>query len=147
MVAAKPKQPVKKRPCTQCQKPNAVPPARLCPTCKRQNKKKAAVARHDKYVADTYGLEPGEYQTLYEFQGGVCAICKKGKGKSLRLAVDHDHAKEGRASIRGLLCKSCNHILLGKIAHDDIETLKRILQAAIDYLENPPYQKMRKDSA
>jgi Recombination endonuclease VII len=141
MVVAKPK-PVKKRPCTQCTKPNVVPPARLCPTCKRKNKKAAAERRHDAYVVETYGLSAGEYKLLKEFQGDVCAICKRGKGKSIRLAVDHDHTKTGRDSVRGLLCKRCNHVLLGMIGHDNIDTLKAILLAAIEYLTNPPAQKM-----
>ena len=140
MVVAKPKS-VKKRPCTQCAKPNAVPPARLCPTCKRKNKKAAAERRHDTYVQETYGLSPGEYKLLYDFQGGVCAICKKGKGKKIRLAVDHNHET---GEPRGLLDKMCNHVLLGKIAYDDVERLKAILQAAIEYLEDPPYQRMRR---
>src|SRR5215207_5450957 len=142
MVAAKPR-PVKKRPCTQCHKPNAVPPARLCPTCKRINKKKASTKRHDKYVSDTYGLPSGEYKKLYDFQGGACAICKRGKGQKLRLAVDHDHTKVGRESVRGLLCKSCNYNLLGKLAHDDPEVLRTLLENALEYLENPPYQRMQ----
>jgi hypothetical protein len=35
--------------------------------------------------------------------------------------------------VRGVICKRCNHDLLGA-AHDDIEILKR----AIAYLESPP---------
>lgn len=145
MVAAKPKKKsVKKRPCTQCSKPNAVPPARLCPTCKRKNKRESAERRHDAYVVDTYGLSVGEYKLLKEFQGGACAICGRGKGKSVRLAVDHDHTT---GEVRGLLCKLCNHVLLGKIGHDDVEWLQKLLVNSIEYLTNPPSQQMRRDKA
>jgi hypothetical protein len=55
-----------------------------------------------------YGLTGEKYWELYEFQGGVCAICKRAKGIRRRLAVDHDH-KTG--AVRGLLCGTCNKIL------------------------------------
>lgn len=48
----------------------------------------------------------------------------------MRLAVDHDH-RTGEP--RGLLCKRCNHDLLGS-GHDDIKFLYR----AIAYLLFPP---------
>lgn len=144
VVAKSKKSPVKKRPCTQCGKPNAVPPARLCPTCKRLNKNASAERRHDAYVQETYGLSEGEYKLLKKYQGGVCAICGRGKGKKIRLAVDHDHAT---GLVRGLLCKMCNYYLLGKIGHDDVEWLQKLLIAAIKYLEDPPYKRMRRDKA
>jgi len=41
---------------------------------------------------------------MYNKQGGKCYICK------LRPAdhVDHNHLKQGRESVRKLLCKECN---------------------------------------
>ena len=76
-----------------------------------------------------FGMTLEQYEKLYEKQEGKCAICQKYPRK-MRLAVDHDH-KTG--AVRGLLCKRCNHDLLGS-AHDSVE----ILEAAIDYLTNPP---------
>lgn len=60
-----------------------------------------------------YGITLAEYDELFEAQGGVCALCKKGestkrmkKGEGReRLAVDHCH-DTGR--VRGLLCFKCN---------------------------------------
>lgn len=85
-------------------------------------------------IEATYGITADEYQSLYEFQGGRCAICRIASGKARRLAVDHDHSLEGRESVRGLLCGPCNFDLLGR--HD-----KDSLERAIDYLDNPPARK------
>ena len=70
-------------------------------------------------------------------QGGRCAICR-GLPRKNRLAVDHSHDES--LAVRGLLCKRCNHDLLGA-AHDSIELLK----AAIEYLTNPPYSQLKGD--
>jgi len=123
-----------KRPCGQCGKPNAVPPARLCPTCKRRNKKASAERAHLRRVAETYGLSPDEYVALVEWSGNRCYICgRAGGGK--RLAVDHDHRS---GVVRGLLCVSCNHYLLGKVAHDNPDRLAELAGRAVEYLRNPP---------
>jgi hypothetical protein len=124
----------KKRACRGCDKPNAIIPAWYCPTCKRSKKKAASAKAHDARVTEVYGLEPGEYDMLLRAQGGVCAICKRATGAKRRLAVDHDHTKTGRESVRGLLCKICNYYVLGRFARDSIEPL----QNAIDYLTKPP---------
>lgn len=76
-----------------------------------------------------YGMTLEQYQAILESQGGVCYICQRPSLKNM-LAVDHDHAT---GMVRGLLCRSCNHRLIGS-AGDDIETLRR----AVAYLENPP---------
>ena len=134
----------KKRACTQCSKPNAVPPARLCPTCKRVNKKAAAKRAHGTAIFKRYGITGEQYDQLYEAQGGKCAVCRTSTGASKRLAVDHDHncCPSGSSCgkcIRGLVCGRCNHNLLGA-AHDTTD----ILQRALDYLRNPPAQAILK---
>lgn len=88
----------------------------------------ASSASHARRVEDTYGITAEEYAELLDKQGGRCAICRC-VPRSIRLAVDHDH-KTG--AVRGLLCKRCNHDLLGG-GHDDIEVLYR----AIEYLIFP----------
>jgi hypothetical protein len=65
-------------------------------------------------VAAVYGLKDGQYEALYAAQGGVCAICRRAKGLTKKLAVDHDH-KTGY--VRGLLCSPCNK-LLGHLRDD-----------------------------
>ena len=89
----------------------------------------ASSAAHGRRVEETYGITPERYEELFEQQGRRCAICRN-RPRTMRLAVDHDH-KTGEP--RGLLCKRCNHDLLGG-GHDDIETLYR----AIAYLLFPP---------
>ncbi len=84
------------------------------------------------------------YQTLYSYQGGTCAVCRRATGKSKKLSVDHDHACcDGPVSCgkccRGLLCGICNKML--GAARDSVDFFQR----AIDYLEHPPYQEMRRN--
>ncbi|KPC90781.1 hypothetical protein ADL27_32410 [Streptomyces sp. NRRL F-6602] len=101
------------------------PRGRVCVTCQKRSRSKAS---HEARVTATYGLKPGEYDRLFEAQGGACAIC--GGKRRQRLSVDHDH-KTGL--VRGLCCRLCNGRLL-TAARDRPE----VLRAAADYLENPP---------
>lgn len=110
-------------------------PGPRCATHHRKERKRQRDARHDTYVQKTYGLEPGEYAKLKEFQGGVCWICQRAKGIAKKLPVDHDH-KTGKP--RGLLCGPCNEGVLGHL-RDDPEALLR----AVRYLLHPPYEQMR----
>ena len=88
-------------------------------------------------MQNTYGLAPGDYEKLYRFQGGRCAICQRGKGITKRLAVDHDHkccagsVSCGRC-VRGLVCGRCNSFLAH--ARDELDFFIR----AHTYLFNPP---------
>lgn len=128
---------VKKRKCTRCGKMNAVPPKRLCPTCRRQSKKIAQENARNNRAQRVYGLEDGDYAKLYAASGGRCYICGgKGSGK---LAIDHNHTT---GEVRGLLCTRCNYHLLGRIGKDSPEILREIMTKAIDYLENPPSRKI-----
>jgi len=74
-----------------------------------------------------------DYDSMLLFQEGSCAICF---GIRKVYDIDHDHAVEkalgSRASVRGLLCRSCNKTL--SYVRDDPARLRR----AADYLENPP---------
>lgn len=103
---------------------------------KREQRDKA----HDTRVCLVYGLQPGEYQKLYQAQGERCYICQRATGAVRRLAVDHDHAVgDGvRESVRGLLCKPCNR-LLGH-ARDNPEFFER----AAAYLRQPPAREVLK---
>jgi len=92
----------------------------------------ASAAAHHGHIEKTYGIGTREYNAILAAQGGGCAICGA-VARTKRFPVDHDHALAGREAVRGILCKRCNHDLLGA-AHDDIELLKR----AIAYLESPP---------
>ncbi|MFG3137664.1 endonuclease VII domain-containing protein [Streptomyces sp. NPDC048211] len=104
-------------------------PGPRCATHWRAEKKRRSAAAHEASVQRTYGLKPGQYEQLYEAQGGTCAICPRATGATRRLSVDHDH-KTGE--VRGLLCRPCND-MLGH-ARDDWAMFAK----AARYLTNPP---------
>lgn len=93
-----------------------------------------SMAAHAKRLEKTYGIDAAEYDRLFKLQGGRCAICRN-LSRSIRFAVDHDHET---GAVRGLLCKRCNHDLLGG-GHDSIDLLWR----AVKYLLSPPAQEDR----
>lgn len=104
-------------------------PGPRCATCHRERKAALKAASHARWIEKTYGLTYGQYWALYEAQGGSCYICRRARGVTKRLAVDHDH-KTG--FVRGLLCAKCNGYL-GYI-RDSPEAGTRMH----DYLTNPP---------
>lgn len=73
-----------------------------------------------------FGISWEEYEALLEAQGQGCAICGR-KPRKLALAIDHDHTT---GELRGLLCGSCNHRLLGAAREDPA-----LLRRAADYLD------------
>lgn len=87
-------------------------------------------------IMKSYGLEWAAYENMLKEQNNRCAICensetslaRKSTGELRPLAVDHDH-ETGR--IRGLLCRSCNH-LIGN-ANDDIDILNKAILYLIKY--------------
>lgn len=89
----------------------------------------ASMAAHERRLEQTYGIDGDEYRRIMAVQGGRCAICQN-RPASIRFAVDHDHQT---GEVRGILCKRCNHDLLGA-AHDDVTMLWR----ALSYLLAPP---------
>lgn len=84
---------------------------------------------HGEHIQKTYGLTTAEYQEIYKYQGGKCAICQRATGATRRLAVDHDHAT---GAVRMLACQRCNR-MLGHL-RDDPEAFER----AAECLRNPP---------
>lgn len=111
-------------------------PGPRCASHHRAIKKVRQDAAHEAMVQRVYGLPPGLYEAMYQAQGGRCAICQIATGKAKRLAVDHDHSCcPGRIScgrcVRGLLCGSCNHVILGRYTPE-------MLERAIHYLIDPP---------
>jgi Recombination endonuclease VII len=113
-------------------------PGPRCATHHRAERTRTQGLAHARHIAVNYALEPGDYTALFNAQGGYCAICRKARGMSARLAVDHNHSCDGghpptqgcSQCIRGLLCKRCN-ALIGFL---DVAALTR----AINYLLDPP---------
>lgn len=113
----------------------ATNPGPRCVTHWRDEKKRRTKAAHDKKVQATYGLAPGEYDVLYAWQRGRCAICRVATGRTRRLSVDHDHAT---GLVRGLICRPCNDAL-GQ-ARDKPEYFDR----AAAYLRDHPYARFKR---
>ena len=69
----------------------------------------ARIKIKDKYKAikRNYGLNPEQYDALFQSQLGKCAICGKHQTELTKaLCVDHCHTT---GKIRGLLCNFCNY--------------------------------------
>lgn len=112
----------------------ATPPGPRCATHHREHKKQQSSSAHAARVQTVYGLD--DYDALKEFQGGVCAICRRATGATRRLSVDHNH-KTG--TVRGLLCRPCND-MLGH-ARDELDFFMR----AHRYLFAPPYETFKEN--
>lgn len=100
--------------------------------CATHGRAKGATSKktqHEAYVQRVYGLEAGEYDAIYEFQGGRCAGCGRATGVKKRLAVDHHHAS---GFVRMEVCSVCNRFV-GHL-RDDPATLRRLAAN----LEDPP---------
>lgn len=98
----------------------------------------ASTASHEARVQKVYGLKAGEWDALFELQGGVCYIC--GRKSTRRLAVDHDHET---GAVRGLLCpdpeRGCNHKVLGLLEANSVDGGLAAARRVVEYLESPPY--------
>jgi hypothetical protein len=106
----------------------------FCGPCEQVNKKASKERAHDRYVANEFGLEPGDYERLYKAQGGKCAIkgCRA-KGISKRLAVEHNHKLGNtREAVRGLTCGLHNDWIA--MAGDD----PTVFDSIAEYLRDPP---------
>lgn len=115
--------------CSGCQ--SFVPMFYIAGTKGSQCRACKSMKAHEKRLEQTYGIDGAEYERIFDAQGRRCAICRN-RPASIRFAVDHDHQTD---DVRGILCKRCNHDLLGG-AHDSIDMLWR----AIAYLLAPPAQ-------
>lgn len=87
--------------------------------------------RRQKHLWDAFRITLDEWKTIFEYQGQVCAICKK---TSKYWHVDHNH-KTGL--VRGILCSQCNRAL-GKCEDPRWKWSYRELYRASLYLDNPP---------
>ena len=118
-----------------------------CATHRRAFKKRAQRNAHGRMTERQYGITQEQDWSLYEAQGGKCAICQVATGKAKRLAVDHDHQagcghdpKTGCPScVRGLTCGVCNQ-MIGRYGPDK-------LVRALEYLLDPPARRAFADSA
>ena len=84
-----------------------------------------------------YGLSALDWEMMWKAQGGRCKICKNIPSTG-RLDVDHKHVQgykhmkpeNKRKYVRGLLCWTCNKLIVGRGV-----TVDR-LKSATEYLED-----------
>lgn len=94
---------------------------------RKNNPEKIKKMNRRKMLQTKYGMTISQYETLFNFQKGCCAICSRHKDNfKYNLAVDHDH-KTGK--IRQLLCPSCNTGL------GNFKDSEELLLNAVKYLE------------
>jgi Recombination endonuclease VII len=84
------------------------------------------VTPREKYLLDNFKLTLEKWQKIFDYQGGLCAICKCVLKKA---NTDHNHTD---GEVRGLLCPRCNRAL-GRFSDDIV-----LLRAAVAYLFTPP---------
>ena len=115
-------------------------PGPRCSTHYREKKNADKARAHARHIWNVYQITEIEYNAIKEAQGGKCYICRVANGTARALAVDHDHRIEKthgvRASIRAILCRSCNSLLAD--ARNDPDRLRR----AIEVLEKRPAQEV-----
>jgi hypothetical protein len=92
-------------------------------------KKKVKLSPRDARLKRLYGLQPGEFEKVLEFQNGVCFICEKPPKEGKNLHVDHCHHT---GLTRGLLCWKDN-VAVGKFNDDSTRCYR-----ASKYLISPP---------
>jgi hypothetical protein len=117
---------VRLMPCSLCGGPKErMARGKMCQACKPWAGYAKSLRR--------FALTPADYVAILQAQGGVCYICYE-PPRGQRLSIDHDHAlPEGRAAVRGLLCRDCNYSRLPRFGED-----VAMLQRAISYLTAPP---------
>lgn len=120
-------------------------PGPRCATHHNAERRARRIASKVKRIENTYQLSAADYDALYAFQGGRCALCRRATGATQRLAVDHDHRqalldghdpKKGcHNCVRGLVCSVCNDVLAH--ARDDHAFGYRVAS----YLLLPPWRR------
>ena len=95
----------------------------------------ASRPRRRKYLRlRRYGITPQEFDALLVVQDGKCGICRRPLESERPKATHVDHCHES-TKVRGILCARCN---MGMAMLGD----GKLFQDAIDYLRNPPADKV-----
>lgn len=91
---------------------------------RRVNRDRLNAYRRKKKLQDKYGISWETYESMYNTQGGRCAICG-GDNDGKVFCVDHSHTT---GKVRALLCIGCN-LALGWMRDDP-----KIAKSAYHYL-------------
>lgn len=89
------------------------------------------LAARAKRLWDNFSLTIENWALILDFQGAVCAICKKHKKL---YHTDHDHYT---GLVRGILCSQCNRAL-GKAQDPRWKWTADCFENAAIYLRRPP---------
>lgn len=115
--------------------PHGGPKSPRCVTHHRARRRQRRDRAHELRTQATYGLSRAEYLAIYHAQGEKCFICQRATGATKRLAVDHDHYREGchhapdvgcRRCVRALLCGPCNQ-MIGRFSTTALERAITVL--------------------
>lgn len=79
----------------------------------------------EKSLLENFNLTLSDWQKIFDYQKGLCAICQK---PLIKPNTDHEHAS---GLIRGILCIWCNRNLREYMTVD-------FVQKVLNYLTNPP---------
>lgn len=120
-------------------------PGPRCATHKRVKVAADKARAHGRRVVSIYGITVEFYWQLYDFQDGLCYICRLANGSTKNLSVDHDHKcdaghdpdKACPLCVRGLLCGPCNKNVVGHLRGNP-DAFRR----GAEYLEDPPAQRL-----
>jgi len=103
---------------------------KVCLGCRRENRAKYRAKNKEQIQLKSrlgrYGISIDEFESLWNRQNGVCAICGISL-KEIKYRIDHDH---NTGKVRGLLCISCN-TGVGLFKDSPV-----ILTGAVRYLED-----------
>ncbi|GAC1454886.1 MAG: hypothetical protein PVSMB1_04130 [Gemmatimonadaceae bacterium] len=104
--------------------------AKVAMTAERRAKARAQRLR------SVYGLSAEDIYNLLAAQDGQCGVCLRPLEDG-KIVVDHDHVTK---QIRGLLCRYCNHQVVGR-HRVGLNSIHLLIRAA-EYLEFPPAQQL-----
>lgn len=96
---------------------------------KLANADRIKIAKRKCIMRRDYGLSPDDYERLYTFQKGNCAVCLNPLKQP---NIDHNHTT---GETRGLLCWICNNAL-GKFRDDP-----SLMERAANYIRSPAVEK------
>lgn len=88
-----------------------------------------------------YNITLEMFESIWEFQGHCCAVCRRSKGKKgqpLLIAVDHDHLT---GEVRGLLCWQCNKAL-AVLTNQDHEVEAERAYNLYNYMRMAPFERV-----
>lgn len=97
------------------------------PGYEKERYQRTRVETRERHLVRNYGVTLAVYERMLTAQSGRCAICQRTEDSQRHgvFHVDHCHAT---GTVRGLLCRGCNH-LLGHVKDDPA-----VLERAIAYL-------------